>query len=219
VYIERVAKTRIGVVCSARLIEPVRAAFAEHGIAVGRAIVPPKDGKLLESPPVTDLFATTDFVIAAAANPVERLQSFPIVNEAAVKAKKAWIAAHLDGDTAIAGPLFIPGETACFNCLELREENHLPNIAEYRMFRALVREMPITSSASARPLGVSLVAQTLASEAVSWIASFLLPATYQTMIELNTVTLESTRHALLKVPLCNVCGPHVERPFQRAWNV
>ncbi len=217
-HTKRVAATRIGIFAGRGIEAPLAYALGQQGF--GKIIDLPQSGENLVSAESTvELFEGSDFIIAAAADAVERLQIFPLLNSAALKTKKSWLAGHIDRDTAVVGPLFVPGETACFNCLELREENHLPNLADYNQFRALVRETPVTLRSSAAPFSIAFLVQALISESVRWTSRLALPATYQTLVETSLSTLESAKHNLLKVPLCNVCGPHVERPFRRTWNI
>lgn len=218
VLAKRVATTRVGVVAGRGIETLLERALEEQGF--GKiTVLPLMVDKLIDPEHAIELFKSTDFVVAAAIDAVERVQMFPILNAAAVKTKMPWLGAHMEGDTAVVGPLFVPGETACFNCLELREENHLPNLAEYRQFRALVRDTPVTLRSSAAPFSIAFLVQALVSESVRWTSRLTLPTTYQTLIETNLVTFENVRHTLLKVPLCNVCGPHIERPFRRIWNI
>ena len=217
-HARRIAACRIGLIAGAGIATPLAPAIEQQGFGALTVLPLPTQG-LLAQESVAELFGKTDFVIAAAADVAQRVQTFPVVNNVAIRTGKAWLGGHVERDTAVVGPLFIPAETACYNCLELREDNHLPNLADYRQFRALLRETPMTLPSAAAPFVTAFLVQALVSEGVGWCARLSLPATYQTLVETNLSTLETTRHSLLKVPLCNVCGPHVEQPYRRTWSL
>jgi bacteriocin biosynthesis cyclodehydratase domain-containing protein len=213
-HIARLIEARVALVGSAPLVAPVAAALTELGIAPARTIA--VDG-VLDGAELDAAVADATVLVAVASNAITRLQLLPAVNAACTKARRPWLATSLDQDRVLVGPLFVPGETACFHCLELREESHLPNLADYRELRAMVGRIPAGGVPSVT--ATALAAQTVASELIRFVAELSIPTTYRALIELDLVSLETTRHPVLKVALCDVCGPHVERPFRRAWSL
>ncbi|HWO47562.1 MAG TPA: hypothetical protein VNM41_05820, partial [Solirubrobacterales bacterium] len=60
-----------------------------------------------------------DLLIACADVPARAF--FSHVNDLALQAGRPWLRAAMHGDRAWLGPLVLPGESACFACLEARE--------------------------------------------------------------------------------------------------
>ncbi len=217
-YLDRLTAARVTLVGSAEVVPALRASLAAHGLAP-RHVVALERGVALDDRELAGLVGEASFVVAAASDAIARLAWFARVGEAAHAARKPWLCGHLDGERAVVGPLIVPRETGCFRCLELREENHLPNLAEHRELRARVREVRLSADRHPAPFATSLLAQLLTAEAVRWLSRVSLPRSYGALVELDLVTLETTPHALLRVPLCDLCGPTVERPFRLSWNV
>jgi bacteriocin biosynthesis cyclodehydratase domain-containing protein len=217
VHIRRVRDARIGVVASEDLALAIHDGLALHGFSEPAILAVPAGG-LFELSRVHVLVEASDFVIVGAESAIARFQIFPAVNEAAVRTAKSWLGGFLDRDAVALGPLFVPGETSCFRCLDLREENHRANLAEHRQFRALLRETPIAIASSAAPFARAHLVQSLLSETVIWTSRLFLPTTFATVIETNTATHETVRHQLFPVPACDACGAEVEERHPSAWD-
>jgi bacteriocin biosynthesis cyclodehydratase domain-containing protein len=160
-----------------------------------------------------------DLVVGCADEPVERLRVFPRVDDLSLEFDTPWLAGHLDGHELLLGPLFVPGETGCYRCLEAREESHMPNPNEFHAFKDYVRRVGVSCWAETPLVGPSMLAGAMALEAVRILGKVTFPATYQTLITLNLLTFESRQHILLKVPFCDFCGPQTTRPFRRIWDL
>ncbi len=65
-------------------------------------------------------------LVVTAESPV--LSRFHAANKLALASGITWTAATIDGTEAMIGPTFIPGQTACYTCFELRLE---ANLVEY----------------------------------------------------------------------------------------
>jgi len=59
----------------------------------------------------------------------------------------------------------------------------------------------------------------VAMEVMRIIGRLSFPATYQTMTVFRLHTFASEAHTLLRVPFCDVCGPHLAQPFRKAWDI
>ncbi len=160
-----------------------------------------------------------DLVVGCAADPVDRLVQFPLINRICVELEKPWLALALDGDVIQLGPLFVPGETACFRCMELREESRLPHPAEFIHFREHIGKVwkPILNETPSplRDTAANLAAMELLR--IGTRSSF--PSTYQTLIEIDTRSFQTAHHVLLRVPFCDCCGVQEQMPFRKHWNI
>lgn len=141
------------------------------------------------------------FVLAAPAP--HETSALPAFNERALERGTAWLqVVPFDGRVVVAGPLFLPGITACHRCYLLRrgacsgyEED----------FDVLEREtLRVSSPAALTAIAVGLAALT----ALRWITTSdpTLPGSLYA-VELHSIVRLS--HArLLRVPRCPACGPH-----------
>lgn len=158
-------------------------------------------------------------LLACADTAIERLRLFPRVNGFALEARRPWLAGQLDGEVLLLGPLFVPGETGCYGCLEQREESQGPRLDEFRAFKKHLETRPLVCPRDAPPMALELLAEALALEAMRSVSRISFPSTYQSLIELDLETFESKHHSLLKLPFCDVCGPHVMMPLRLAWDL
>lgn len=166
-----------------------------------------------------ELLSKSDFLIGCAVDPIDRLVQFPKINQLCLELNKPWISLVLDGDVIQLGPLFIPNETGCYRCLELREESRLPHRSEFLQFKNRIGEAWKTVLDDAPPSAKFIAAHLVATEVLRIAAKTSFPSTYQTMITLNTQTFQTEQHTLLRVPFCDVCGIQNHQPFRKLWNI
>jgi len=161
-----------------------------------------------------------DFIIAVADDPVERLRLFPKVNALNLEgANKPWLTGYMDGHQAFIGPMFVPEETGCYRCLELREDNHLPYPEEFAIFKQALANNKISCDPNAPAPAFQVASGYIATEALKFLARIGHPATFQTLIVVDLNYLDTERHRLLKVPNCDVCGTHLTTPFRKTWDM
>ncbi|MGH1364952.1 MAG: TOMM precursor leader peptide-binding protein [Calditrichia bacterium] len=67
------------------------------------------------------------------------------VNDVALKLKKPWLAASLDGLEGVVGPAFFPYESCCFTCYQMRLESNMNNFADYVQYRSASERQPLAS--------------------------------------------------------------------------
>jgi len=160
-----------------------------------------------------------DVLVGCADDPVRRLQLFPRIDDLSLQLDKPWLAGYLEGDEMLLGPLFVPGETGCYRCLEAREESHMPHPAEFHAFKDYIRQAADFVWNEPPLAGRSMLAGALALEVMRILSRATFPSTYQTLVSLSLTSFESRRHTLLKVPFCEWCGPQQSRPFRRIWDL
>lgn len=135
-------------------------------------------------------------------------------NLAALASKTTWTSARLSGFELLIGPTIIPGETACYRCLESRLRSNVPDHSEYAVVQEYLKSGRLREESLAITPGMGLLALEVL-KAVTW---FMPPATYAHLFSLSLLTLQSKLHPVLKIPRCTACGrPALPRPTIHAW--
>jgi bacteriocin biosynthesis cyclodehydratase domain-containing protein len=137
-----------------------------------------------------------DLLVACADAPARSL--FSQVNTFALSAGRPWLRVAAHGGQAWLGPLVLPGETACFACLEAREQ-------------ANVRGSGVWPELAAGTIGAfapqeELLAVQAAAEATRFLGRYAPPATVGHLYELSATSPGTHRHPLLRVPGCRACS-------------
>ena len=165
---------------------PLCAALAELG--VGQVTTAPQlapDGALT-------VLLTDDYLRAGIADQ----------NASALATGRPWLLARPVGVTVWLGPLFRPGETGCWECMARRlSANRLSN--SYLQQR-LNRPEPLASVTAQLAVTPGLAAQLIAVEIAKALAG--VHAGPAAVVTLDTVTLGSERHELVRRPQCPACG-------------
>ncbi|SDP00802.1 ribosomal protein S12 methylthiotransferase accessory factor [Streptomyces sp. cf386] len=112
-----------------------------------------------------------------------------------------WLLVRTGGDSPWIGPVFRPGETACWHCAAHQLRRNRP--AEAHVDRSLGRRvvLPRSSLAAGRALGLHLAAL----EAVKWLAGYRYPG-QDAIWTLDSLGLNGRRHPLGRRPQCPSCG-------------
>jgi bacteriocin biosynthesis cyclodehydratase domain-containing protein len=122
-------------------------------------------------------------------------------NENALAHGVSWLFARpFDGLAATIGPLVVPGESACYECLQLRLASHL----EYGGDLARIESVPASAGQGA---GLVTSAAGLAAHlAVSWLGArdARLPGLLFVLETQPQIGL--TSHPVLRVPRCSACS-------------
>jgi bacteriocin biosynthesis cyclodehydratase domain-containing protein len=138
-------------------------------------------------------------VVAPAPDEVDGLQPW---NRLALERGVAWFPVRpWDGRCAFVGPLVIPSESCCYECVLLRRAANV----DYRDDLADLDAAPAAATADA---GLqSLVASVAAHVALRWLVGrdITLPGVVQAVELAPTLALSS--HHVLRVPRCPACSP------------
>jgi thiazole/oxazole-forming peptide maturase SagC family component len=107
------------------------------------------------------------------------------------------------------GPLVIPGESACLECLRARENAHMDDpekrrASEYGAFHGQVVN-------AFHPSMASILGDLAAMELVKFHGQLMRSQLVGHLIEVNLVAPEITVRRVLKLPRCEVCGSVVSR--------
>ncbi len=157
-----------------------------------------------------EIFSVCDFVVAAFDE--YRLRILHTMNQAALDADKPWISLYIDGSEAVIGPLFVPGETCCFN------EFFQQGLAAAGLLKKeVMAHLDALDSQGTRSLGIVLpfFADIAAGYLVSGVADYLM--TERSFLVGRAIRQDFERLAIdyeeiLRLPRCPACRPF--RPFR-----
>jgi bacteriocin biosynthesis cyclodehydratase domain-containing protein len=214
--LDRLRRSRVAVVGGGRLAALTVEALCESAVGQASVVERIETGETGDGARWLD---GADLLLACADDPVERLRVFPALNEIYLKGDRPWLSAYADGDRVFLGPLLVPGETGCHRCLELREESQLPQRAEFLTFKQHLGNGWRALAGDAAPPTLRCAGGAVAMEAIRILSRLHFPVTYQTLVAIDLRSFETEYHALLRVPFCDACGPHLSRPFRKVWNV
>ena len=116
------------------------------------------------------LFDASDFVIAT--SEVFSSHLFHTVDLVAFSAEKPWMSAFMDGSEACIGPIYVPGETCCYNEFEIQSEATLSvHPSEYYAYKEEMSKNGLYSHQFAFPPYASIAAGFIAGTASSFLFS------------------------------------------------
>jgi thiazole/oxazole-forming peptide maturase SagC family component len=140
---------------------------------------------------------------------------FEAVNKFCLERGMSWISQRNLGHRVEVGPLIVPGETACFRCLELRRTS---NLTTYGTFLDSRRRL-VEDRASLGTLNITLGYELLAVEVMKFLTGFSRPATYGAVVSLDLLSLQTKAHPLLRIPRCPECSAiaRENRPTASIW--
>jgi bacteriocin biosynthesis cyclodehydratase domain-containing protein len=131
----------------------------------------------------------------------DELARFGPWNAAAIATGRPWLPVRpFDGRLAAVGPLIVPDESCCYECVLLRRGANL----EYGADLAAIETTPI--AATADPAFESLVVAFAAHLVLRWVAGHdrTLPGLLYAVEPQPTLTI--TEHTVLRVPRCPACS-------------
>jgi molybdopterin-synthase adenylyltransferase len=103
------------------------------------------------------------------------------------------------------GPLVIPGETACFECLRARQNAHLEDPQTRRAAEDVAFEGQVVTGF--HPAMASVLGDLAAIELTKFYSGVLPLRNVGTLIEVNLLATQLTARKVLKIPRCAVCSP------------
>ena len=133
-----------------------------------------------------------------------------VLNRACLRHRIPWVHAAFDGPFVLVGPSFLPGESACYECLETRVFLNLREAASYQRYKAALAEARVRLGTPplVGPLG-RLMTGHLALE-VGNLALTGATHTVGKMLALHVPTMEIAFAEVLRVPGCAGCGARAE---------
>jgi ribosomal protein S12 methylthiotransferase accessory factor len=113
----------------------------------------------------------------------------------------------VDGLTIVFGPLVYPGETACWNCARQRQLRNSSHFEEDLLLdRHVLSGFDVSRKRQTIDPIAAVAGNGLALEVIKSITAYTLSDLGGRIIVQNMVSLETTRHTILRDPTCSVCG-------------
>ena len=141
------------------------------------------------------LIATSDF------GGLERMREW---NEFCVARRRPFLPVVLQDLIGYVGPLVVPGETACFECLRARQNAHLDDPVAQRASEQVAFEGQ--AGAGFHPAMASVLGDIAAIELTKFYGGGLPLWRVGTLIEVNLLAPRLDARKVLKVPRCPVCS-------------
>jgi bacteriocin biosynthesis cyclodehydratase domain-containing protein len=182
--------------------QPAQVALRDILRTVGNAEVETTAGGF-ESEGVTTAVAEIDLAVLATEQPHPRLAH--LVNRACFRANKPWIAAGIDGNLGLIGPLFLPPETPCYNDYETLARSTRPDPAMDRTYHRYLLDRGTGSFFPGVPSYADIVGGFTTVGAVQQLlqgTSHLLAR----LVSIDFQNMQMNAEDVLKLPRCPVCG-------------
>lgn len=139
--------------------------------------------------------------------PPDALQLLDGVARMAHGAGGRYLVAHIDGLSALVGPLVVPGETACWECLRRRELVNRPYVEEAAALQsALLSGVQASRRRLMPPGAASVLGGLIALETLKILTDYSPSQLAGRRLELHLVTHEVRTHDIVRLPWCPVCG-------------
>lgn len=141
-----------------------------------------------------------------------------LFNTAAVESGKSFIPVTLSGFSGKIGPVVVPGQTPCIQCLKAREAAVSENFEEETKISELLSNLDGEDFSYRPPAAIlSMIGEIAAVEASRVISGYTQPVTLNNILFFNSRHLAIDAHPVLKVPRCKVCGRLNDIPDSRVW--
>jgi molybdopterin/thiamine biosynthesis adenylyltransferase len=116
------------------------------------------------------LFSASNFVVAT--SEVFSSHFFHTIDLAALAAEKPWMSVFMDGSEASIGPIYVPGETCCYNEFEIQSESTLSiQHSQYYTYKEEMSKNGLCSHQFAFPPYASIAAGFVAGITSSFLLS------------------------------------------------
>jgi bacteriocin biosynthesis cyclodehydratase domain-containing protein len=168
-------------------------------------------GLVSDEPISTELFAhlPAAYDCLVMASDFGMSPAFHEVNRFCVEQERKFLPVTIQNMIGYIGPLVIPGETACYECLHRRIQSHLPDPETSRAIESHnFRQQRIVSH---HPLMLSALADLAAFELLRYFSNVL---DYEpgTLLEVSFLARRMESRRVLKLPRCPTCSPLMTRP-------
>ena len=153
--------------------------------------------------------AWTDALIVYATSTVDP-STLRVLNRVCLANRIPWVHAAIDGPFLIVGPLFIPGRSACSECLDGRVLMNMRESASYQRYKiALAERQVVLGELPVDGVILSLLASHINMEIVNFCLtgrSFIIGKA----LMIHLPTMEFSYNELLRLPSCPACAPRPE---------
>lgn len=158
----------------------------------------------LDTAGIEQLVSDADFVVLALEQP--DLRTAHLLNRFAIRERRPWLSATVDGNLGLVGPLFLPVETACYNDYRTLAFAGTPNRGMARKYREHLLEHRGPGSFFA---GLPSYAEIVAGHASLAAVHFLLRGTCFALGRVMVIDFDRMQidvEDVFKLPRCPVCG-------------
>jgi bacteriocin biosynthesis cyclodehydratase domain-containing protein len=173
--------------------------------SLGHAGYAPLAAPLDDEAAVSELAGRGEFLVVALEEFSSRL--LHLANSVALARGTPWLSVYLDGSEAVVGPLYVPGETCCYNEFEIQHEATLgPAKDEYLLYKETTNGHRPGGGRFALPPYLDVAA----GLAVVAVAHFLLQGRSYLVGRANRVDFERMSidfEEVLRLPRCPACSP------------
>jgi bacteriocin biosynthesis cyclodehydratase domain-containing protein len=125
-------------------------------------------------------------------------------NKIAVINQIPFFPVQLDNWQGVLGPLVIPGESPCLECVRARENSNFENPAAVREAESYAQLL--SSHSGGHPTFPTTIANLAAFMIDSYLGGFLRPGAHAELVEVDLLVPAMVTHKVLRLPRCPVCG-------------
>lgn len=136
-------------------------------------------------------------------------------NRAAIAQSRPWLLVQgmFEGAGHV-GPLFLGGETGCYDCFRARLRSNAAGLASLSRYETWLDDTGRLSRAASTPSSsfLNLIASVAAIEIEKFLAGFDLAQSFGYLLDINMRSYNVTAHRLYQAPFCETCaGPFEDR--------
>ncbi|HEY9599116.1 MAG TPA: TOMM precursor leader peptide-binding protein, partial [Cyanophyceae cyanobacterium] len=131
-------------------------------------------------------------------------QELAQLNQKALQLQRPWLLVKPVGTVLWIGPLFHPGKTGCWNCLAQRLRTNRP--VETYIQKQKNSLTHFQTSIAALPSTLQAGFNIVVTEIIKWIIQGENPQIEETLVTLDTLSLKTETHKLVRRPQCPCCG-------------
>jgi bacteriocin biosynthesis cyclodehydratase domain-containing protein len=169
-------------------------AFQHLGIIISPTLKPSQEGNKSLDSPTLRVIVTNDY---------ER-KELQQINQAAITSKQPWMLVKPYGVELWIGPIFLPNQTGCWECLRQRLRNNRP-MNTFFQHQKQTEDLPPLPAASL-PATQQIVANLTALEISKWLYFGQSEGLEGKIMTFDTFTCTTQSHVLVKRPQCPACG-------------
>ncbi|HEY9599918.1 MAG TPA: TOMM precursor leader peptide-binding protein, partial [Cyanophyceae cyanobacterium] len=125
-------------------------------------------------------------------------------NQDAQRHGNSWMLVKPVGIEIWVGPIFIPNQTGCWECLKHRVQGHRK--VERHLQKKKNTTQPFSTSLSVLPSTLQMALGLAATETAKWVIGDTNPTLEGNILTFNTLSLEKHNHVLVRRPQCSCCG-------------
>ncbi len=136
-----------------------------------------------------------------------------LVHRWSLSAGIPWLSIRLFGREGFVGPLFVPGDGPCHECLLRREQANWvdPDLTHLYLDRVAANATSVTAYGQL-PTLVALVTHWAVLECVKFLSRFTVPALLGSVLRIDPIACRVQLHRVLRAPRCPDCSPLALRP-------